>query len=279
MNRLLIIGGASLDTLHLYDRTVATAGGVGMYTAMAAHRCGADVSMMGPRPDPCPDCLLPVTERLAEWIGPVVVPEQLPRFEISYKSGKTEYLDLFFGAAQSWSLDMLPSDLSKYDLAHVAQKSDTAVQLAFVAECRERGVRLVSAGTYPEDAQERSAAVRAVIEAADIFFMNKREATAVFGTLEAAVTDPGKLLFITLGVQGALAVQGQVRAPIPAVLAQELDPTGAGDTFCGATLAFLLQGEHPLVAAGRATALAAEMIAEVGPAALFSKEPPPPFTG
>ena len=40
MKQLLIIGGASYDTLHLEDQTVQSIGGVGMYTAMAAQRCG-----------------------------------------------------------------------------------------------------------------------------------------------------------------------------------------------------------------------------------------------
>jgi hypothetical protein len=54
-----------------------------------------------------------------------------------------------------------------------------------------------------------------------------------------------------------------------------LDPTGAGDTFCGATLARLAQGEHPVVAARSAAALAALMITQVGPAALWQQGPPP----
>jgi hypothetical protein len=54
-----------------------------------------------------------------------------------------------------------------------------------------------------------------------------------------------------------------------------LDPTGAGDTFCGATLAYLLQKKHPVMAAHRAAPLAAEMITQVGPAALLSEDPAP----
>ena len=78
MSQLLVIGGASSDILHLADRTVACAGGAGMYTAMAAHRCGVQVALFAPRPDPYPEPLLPVTRRLADWLGPVVPPEQLP---------------------------------------------------------------------------------------------------------------------------------------------------------------------------------------------------------
>ena len=93
MTRLLVIGGASLDVLHLKKRTVHSAGGAGTYTTMAARRCGAQVAMLGPRPDPCPERLKPVAGHLTEWLGPAIPPAQLPRFEISYREGRTEYLE------------------------------------------------------------------------------------------------------------------------------------------------------------------------------------------
>ena len=98
MNRLLVIGGVSIDTLHLKDRSVTSAGGAGMYTAMAARRSGARVAIFSYHPDPCPSLLQPVSARLDDCIGPLVPPQQLPRFEISYRHGKTEYLNLFLGA-------------------------------------------------------------------------------------------------------------------------------------------------------------------------------------
>ncbi|MFQ5350868.1 MAG: PfkB family carbohydrate kinase, partial [Thermoanaerobaculia bacterium] len=52
-----------------------------------------------------------------------------------------------------------------------------------------------------------------------------------------------------------------------------LDPTGAGDTFSGTTVALLQQGAHPVRAARRGTAVAAEMVQRVGPTVLL--EPPP----
>jgi hypothetical protein len=58
-------------------------------------------------------------------------------------------------------------------------------------------------------------------------------------------------------------------------LSNELDPTGAGDTFCGSTLAWLMQGAHPIMAAQLAIPLAAQMIEHLGPAALFSDAPAP----
>ena len=77
MNRLLVVGGASFDVLHLEDQTVESVGGAGMYTAMAAHRCGAQVAMFYLRPDPYPEPLKPVAARLTEWLGPIISPGYL----------------------------------------------------------------------------------------------------------------------------------------------------------------------------------------------------------
>ncbi len=275
MNRLLVIGGVSIDVLHLKERTVTSAGGAGMYTAMAARRCGAQASLFGPRPDHCPERLQPVAERFAEWLGPVVPPAQLPAFEISYRQGRTEYLKTFFGAEMLLVPEMLPTDLSEYDHVHVIPLGDVDRQLSFIRGCRQRGARQISAGTYVGHVTNQPQAVRAVIEESDLFFMNGLEVEALFGSLESAHAAPGKVLYVTLGAEGACIIQGDTRTLIPAVPATELDPTGAGDTFCGATLAYLLQGQHPIMAARRAVALAAEMIGQVGPAALLSEDLPP----
>ena len=100
MNRLLVIGGASSDVLHLEDRTIACAGGAGMYTAMAARRCGAQTALFGPRPEPCPEpwqgrcrerctefCPEPCPEHCSEHCPelcpepcPELCPEQNPKF-------------------------------------------------------------------------------------------------------------------------------------------------------------------------------------------------------
>jgi sugar/nucleoside kinase (ribokinase family) len=275
MNRLLVVGGTSIDVLHLKDRTVTCAGGAGMYTAMAARRCGTQVAMFSPRPDPCPEELKPIARHVTEWLGPVVSPAELPQFEISYRQGKTEYLKASLGAEAMLSPTMLPGDLSKYDHVHVCPLDDALRQLSFVQACRQRGAKQISAGTWPGIVDKQPQAVRAVMEQADYFFMNNQEAKVLFGSLECANTEPGKVLYVTLGAQGACIIQGDTSTLIPAAPATELDPTGAGDTFCGGTLAYVLQKKHPIMAARHAITLAAEMIGQVGPTALLSEDPPP----
>jgi hypothetical protein len=105
--------------------------------------------------------------------------------------------------------------------------------------------------------------------------MNDREASDLLDSPETAITAPGKVLFITHGPEGVSIIQGNTATRIPAVSAIEYDPTGAGDTFCGATLANLVQKKHPIMAAHYAASLAAEMIGQAGPAALLSADPPP----
>ena len=275
MNRLLVIGGASFDVLHLQERTVNCIGGAGMYTAMAACRSGAQATMFSPRPNPCPDSLRPVAGRLAEWLGPPVPPGQLPHFEISYRGGKTEYLKASIGAEADLSPATLPEDLSKYDIVHVCPLDDAALQMSFIRACRQRGAKKISAGTGLFNVGRQTGAVRAVVEQVDYFFMNDQEARVLFGSLEATAAGAGEVLYVTLGAQGVYIIQGDTATMITAVPAAEVDPTGAGDTFCGATLAHLLQKKHPVMAARHAVALAAEMIEQVGPAALLTDEPLP----
>ena len=275
MKRLLVIGGASSDVLHLKDRTVACAGGAGMYTALAARRCGVQVSMFGPRPEPCPDSMKPAADYLSEWLGPVISPADMPQFEISYRGDQTDYLQASLDAEVGLSPAMLPADLSRYDLVHVTPVGHTSTQLSFLQACREHGARQISAGTCLINVANQFPAVRAVMKQSDYFFMNEMEAEAVFGSLDQARTEPGKVLFITLGDRGAYILQGEHGTRIPAVAVTEVDPTGAGNTFCGATLAYLLHNNHPVMAARHATALAAEMVTKVGPSALLVDDPAP----
>jgi sugar/nucleoside kinase (ribokinase family) len=128
---------------------------------------------------------------------------------------------------------------------------------------------LISLGTYARLVYGDPDRVRRLLTAADLFFMNGNEATGLFGHVDQARSRPGSLLFVTLGEAGALVIEGEQVTQVPGHSASELDPTGAGDTFCGATLAALARGETPVDAARQAVALAAKTVSAVGPAALL----------
>lgn len=270
MPNLLIIGTASLDTLHFGGRTAQTIGGAGLYTALAAQFAGAEVTLLAPKPNPIPKILQELAARV-NWIGPAIAPEDLPRLEIAHHGeGKATLIDASWGAEAALSPDYLPRHLEDFDYVHVAALSSAARMLAFVKAARHAGALRVSAGTYARLVFNEPANVRFVYEQTDAFFMNENEAIGLWGSLRvigkvATRTSDEGLLFVTFDKRGVMVVAGSHAEPIPAEPAEELDPTGAGDTFCGATLAGLARGEHPIIAAQNATLLAARVIEHIGP--------------
>jgi ribokinase len=276
--RLLVVGGASLDVLHFGGRTVRSAGGAGLYTALAAHRAGARVTMFAPHPSPMPEELRAAAERL-HWIGPEVSPAELPAFEIAHHGGgRTEMVQALPGAEPRLAPEELPEAALEADWACCIPLMDLAAQAAFVGRLKRRRLR-VACGTYHAAARNDRARVLEILERADAFFCNQSEAVQLFGSLDAAATRPGRLLFVTRGAHGVLVAQGAHVTEVAGVGVEELDPTGAGDTFCGTTLALLARGQHPVEAARGAVAAAAEMVTAPGPEALLRPPPPPGFPG
>lgn len=271
---ILVVGCASLDTLHIAGHTYQTIGGAGLYTALAAHCAGARATLLGPRPQPLPALLAPVARRIA-WIGPEVAPDALPHLEIAHHGeGRATLVSASWGAEAQLTTNHLPDDLSGYAFVHIAALSSAQKMIDFLHACRSRGAQRISAGTYYRIVQNEPATVRAIFEQADLFFMNENEAIGLWGSLRVAGrvslrTREGALLFITFDRRGAIVIAGDQATPLPADPADELDPTGAGDTFCGATLAGLARGEDAVTAASRATVLAARKIEHVGPAFLL----------
>jgi sugar/nucleoside kinase (ribokinase family) len=279
-DRLLIIGTASLDRLHLPTHGQAgvahAAGGAGLYTALAAHRAGSRTHLWAPRPDPMPPLLQPAAERV-NWSGPPIAPAELPHLEIVHHGeGRATLLYASWGAELQLVPERLPSGLHQAAMIHVAALSTAQRQLEFVQAIQAaRGANRhprISVGTYARLVQGETAVVRQLIEYADFFFMNENEAKGLWGQVEHAHTRPDACLFITLGAQGVLVMRGNDVTHVPGHAAVEIDPTGAGDTFCGATLARLARGESPVTAAQYAVELAAQTVSAIGPAALLASE-------
>jgi len=223
------------------------------------------VSMFGPRMEPESKLLKPVSSKLIEWIGPVVSPGDFPTFDISYETGETKYLNKNLDAESSLSTSELPSDLSIYDMVHVVPLSDAVKQLEFIHACKKRGVKKISAGTGLFIVKNQLEDVKAVMEQSDLFFMNRIEAETIFGSIKNITTDTKKIIFITDASKGVLIIQGQRHSHINSYLSNELDPTGAGDTFCGATLSDIVKNNHPVFSAQKGAFLASKMIENIGP--------------
>jgi sugar/nucleoside kinase (ribokinase family) len=270
--RLLVVGGASLDRIHVDGVPVATPGGAGLYTALAAARAGADVTMLAPCPDPMPAELAPALD-LITWVGPTVGIDGLPRFEIAYDADGTV---IMFKEHLGAEPDMTPAMLDLVaDLpacAYCVPFMDARLQRQFVDALRARGCLTVAA-TYGKAARLETALARDTLDLADLSFCNADEAALLYA--DGAPPASGRLRFVTRGSAGVSVFQGDHRTDVAGERAVAVDPTGAGDTFCGTTVARILLGDHPVEAARRGNAAAAEMVTAVGPGALWRPGPPP----
>lgn len=282
--RILVVGCVSFDTIHLENDRKATAtfhttGGAGLYTALAAaYICASlqsqhlrmvkpgfskSVCLLAPRPEQLPDSLTFIEDWL-DWIGPVVPLEAMPTLEIVHHGeSRATLLGASWGAESLLRPDnsAVPA-LDSYSCAHVAALSSAGHQLSWSRHLRN-SCGLLSAGTYARAIAADAVGVRLLLENSDFFFMNSNEAALLFATagINCAV---GQYLFVTDGSRGATLYESDKSAHIDAVAARELDPTGAGDTFCGAVLAGLAVGLDPLDAAARGAALASEIISRPG---------------
>ncbi|MBI4883411.1 MAG: carbohydrate kinase family protein [Actinobacteria bacterium] len=271
--RLLVVGGASLDIIHVGGRPTATPGGAGLYTALAANRAGADVTMLAPLPNPMPPELAPALDRI-RWIGPTVSIDGLPRFEIAYDvGGAVTLFREYLGAEPQMTPELLDSIDELPGCAYCVPFLDARLQQSFVRALAARGC-LTVASTYGKAVRSEPDIVRETQALADMFFCNEDEAGLLFGS-EPDDPPAGRVRYVTRGAHGATVHQGNHRTPIDGMQVAALDPTGAGDTFCGTTIARLLAGDHPVEAARRGNAAAAEMVTMVGPAALWAPGPPP----
>ena len=105
----------------------------------------------------------------------------------------------------------------------------------------------------------------------DTLFCNDEEVAALMQTddLESAVSALSAkvpTLVVTRGANGALAVQGNVRAEIAAeTVARVVDTTGAGDTFTSGFLAGQLEGRSLADSLTMGAICAAECIGHYGP--------------
>ena len=268
--KIIVIGGSSLDTLTVNGIDYSSPGGAGLYTALAAAKSGADVTLFAPVPSPLPAALLEFSTHV-KWIGPRVNPSELPSFHIVHANGETQYKRSFFGAEGAMVADDLPDDFSEYDLVHIVPLGNTIKQLEFINICRQRKAKLISAGTGKPLIKQGPELIKEVIAATSIFFMNEEEESAVFPNDTEIEVATGKHMFVTKGKNGASVFLGKYEYQLDPQKVKVQDPTGAGDAFCGATIAGIAHGEHPVKAAMTASVLASEVITGVGPEKLYIK--------
>jgi ribokinase len=266
------VGAISIDRLHLASgESLAAPGGAGLYTALALAAGGVDTALFGPLPERLPEPLRQATARL-RLLGPRVEPEELARLEIAHHGdGQATLVAADWGAASRLEPELLPEAAGRVATLHVAALPTPGQQHRFVRWARERGVARASAGTFARAVQADRGGVLDLLAECDAFFMNENEARLLYGDLERVPRPSRGAVFVTRGSRGARVLEPARARDVTAPAAEEIDPTGAGDSFCGAALAALAHGADPVEAARAGARLAAAVVAAIGPAALVQR--------
>jgi hypothetical protein len=279
MGTVLVVGCVSFDTLRLERGgrvdSIETVGGAGLYTALAAVHQGADVILYAPRPDPMPERLQAVDAKLT-WLGPNCSLEDMPTLEIVHHGGgRATLLSANWGAEELLIPECLPEVREfDFDFVHIGALSSVQKQIDFfdyfndTAGSGNHRLYYISAGTYARAVLADKSGVERLMLGCDVFFMNRNEANLLFGdgadVPKSFISENGAC-YVTDGENGVKVYQSASSEKLFAVVAEELDPTGAGDTFCGAVLARLSDGGGCLDAARAALAVCARVIEHTGP--------------
>jgi sugar/nucleoside kinase (ribokinase family) len=272
---LVVVGCPSMDRLMGPEGAVGAPGGAGFNTALAARIGGVDVGLVAAIPTHLP-------REIGAAFGPggirraglVVRDGAIASFHITYDDQQdAEYL----AAEVSIELTLGPHDVPDPWLAarhlHIGPLgASSRRQLEFAEGIRERGFTgSLSVGSFHADLDEDRDAARALAAIADIVFLNAAESADLFPD----GPPPTPTFVVTRGRRGATVHHGGSAVDHPAEAVTVVDPTGAGDAFCGGYLAGWLRGLDPIASAGMAartalsgygsTELVARVAASVGP--------------
>jgi ribokinase len=137
------------------------------------------------------------------------------------------------GANDAVSVDSLSVSwdlIGKSDLVVLQNEIPHATNLAVAKFCKEKGVKVLY---NPAPARKTDLEM---LEFVDYITPNEHECQALFpdASLDAILEKYPNQLIVTLGVHGVTFHDGEKIQKIPAIKADVVDTTGAGDTFNGA---------------------------------------------
>lgn len=283
MGRVVVLGSANMDLVVRMPRRPAPGetltgtsfetgpGGKGLNQAIAAVRAGAEVAFVG----------AVGTDSFGERLRAQLVDDGIDDSRLQTLDGATGTAHITVTDDGENTIVVVPGangheGFDAADRALVEGASHLVVQLerpvGLIAEAmrfaRERGVTTV---LTPAPARGD---IDDLIDLSDILVPNEGEAMLLSGAPDAesaaiALSKRARTVVVTLGSRGALVAEdGQIVRRVAPRPVEAVDTTGAGDTFVGVMVAWLVAG-HPLVEALDA-ATAAASIAVTRPGAASS---------
>jgi sugar/nucleoside kinase (ribokinase family) len=253
---LVVVGCPSMDRIVGSSGQVRVPGGSGFNTALAARSAGIDVGLVAAVPTHLPrEIGLAFGPGGIRRAGLVVRDGPIPSFHITYDDDQNaDYLEMVLGVELTLGADDVPEAWLAARHVHVGPLgASSRRQLDFVEGIRARGFAgTLSVGSFHAELDEDRDAARTLVAEAEIAFLNASE----FADLFPDGPPPSPVFVVTEGRHGATVHSDGSAIRHPAGAATVVDPTGAGDAFCGGYLAGWLTGSDPIASAAATAGLA-----------------------
>jgi len=174
------------------------------------------------------------------------------------------------GAQLRRTLDRIPTNYRLAQGFHLGVHPDEP-DLEFIKHLRETGSPTISLELFkPAERLPSDVSLRSLCSVADIFSPNLLEARSLVGEgapdeIARRLSDAGaRIVALRMGADGSLVHDGAQLYHVPAVRTTVVDPTGAGNAYCGGFLAGYVLTGNALTAARYGAVAASFMVEQVG---------------
>ena len=285
--KVYTIGNLTIDDIVLWDTEelyIGATGGNSVYAGLGfwiwglpvtlIGRCGTDYSQENLEKmrlaGLCPKFNMVQKRDIRNWA--LYEPDGTRRF-INHLTSSSHY-------EMSITGDEISIDDLGGDLYHVAPMP-TDIQATIVERLKRAG-RVVALDPHVDYLQDPALNQQAykMLSRVDYFLPSQEEVVKMCGYADmarAAQHFAGygpEIVVIKMGEQGSLVYNSQDNSTfhIPIYPTETVDPTGAGDSFCGGFLAGLLLTGDPVLAACYGTVAASYVVEQVGALSLLEKD-------
>jgi ribokinase len=278
---LWVLGNLSIDDLVLADGTTAMGlcGGGAIFAALGGRLWSPRVGLSARVGPDFPRSHIQVLE--SAGIQLKLLPTEAPSmhnwalYETPERRRFVSWLDSGSHLDQSLGPDQVPHEAGEARVCHVAPMP-LEVQTKLIRHIAN-GRPLISLDPHDEYIRGAERSIVDVLGLVDLFLPSRQEAALLFGrdapeeAVRAFAAYGPRVVVVKLGGEGSLVYAPALDKPVhvPAVAVRSVDPTGAGDAFCGAFAVSYGQDGDVLNAARRATVAASFVVEQHGALAVL----------
>ena len=281
------IGNLTIDDIVLWDTAelhIGATGGNSVYAALGFWMWGLPVTLLG-------RCGMDysqenIDEMRSAGLNPKftkVLKRDIRNWALYEPDGTRRFIN-HLTASSHYEMSITGSEISKDDLNgdlyHVAPMP-TDIQATIVDRLKQAG-RVVALDPHIDYLQDPDLNQQAynMLSSVDYFLPSQEEVVNMCGYADMAraaqhfASYGPDIIVIKMSKQGSLVYNSLEKTTyhIPIFQTETVDPTGAGDSFCGGFLAGLLLTGDPVLAACYGTVSASYVVEQVGALSLLEKD-------